>query len=159
MVNIKVKSERLQMYYCKAVIGWNNNAFRWILLEHSEWGKTLKEYVKYAVPTIVCCFTGRSATLMLLLYNVHASLLGDTGYYFCKEVVLMSRVNRRAARLDVAQMPWGIIVCSPFMVDIMYVEPCKIARVQDPRIKVLWISVMRLGLIDIKGVFRSKQAA
>ena len=38
--------------------------------------------------------------------------LGVPGFDFRQEVVLKSRVNWRAVRSDIAQMPWGVIVRS-----------------------------------------------
>ena len=75
----------------------------------------------------VGCSIGRSA-------NVHVSILldlslGAPGFNFCQEVVLKSRVNWRAVCSDVAQMPWGVNVRSPVMVDVLDVEIGRIIEV------------------------------
>ena len=48
--------------------------------------------------------------------------------------MLKSRVNWRAIRSDVAQMPWGVIVGSPIMVDVLDAELERIIKVRVPRI-------------------------
>ena len=55
---------------------------------------------------------------------------------FSQEVLLKSRVNWRAVRSDVAQMPWGVIVRSPVMVDVLNAELDRIIEVKAPSIKV-----------------------
>ena len=47
--------------------------------------------------------------------------LGAPGFDLSQEVVLKSRMNWRAVRSDIAQMPWGVIVRSPVMVQFFLV--------------------------------------
>ena len=61
--------------------------------------------------------------------------LGAPGFDFSQEVVLKSRVNWRAVRSDVAHMPWGAIVRSPVMVDVLNKELGRIIEVRVPSVK------------------------
>ena len=74
-------------------------------------------------------------------YHSHVSIVldlshGAPGFDLRHEVVLESRENWRAVRLDVAQMPWGVIVRSPVMVVVLVAELGRIVIVRVPSIKV-----------------------
>ena len=62
--------------------------------------------------------------------------LGAPGFDFTQEVVLTSIVNCRVVRSDVAQMPLGVIACSPVMVDVLDVELGRIIEVRVTSTKV-----------------------
>ena len=82
----------------------------------------------------VSCSNGRSA-------HSHVGILLDLSlgarcFDFSQEVVLKSRVNWQNIRSTVAQMPWGAIVRSPVMVDVLDVKLGRIVRDHVPRIEV-----------------------
>ena len=51
------------------------------------------------------------------------------GFVVYQEVVLKSRVNWQVVRSDVAQMPWGVIIHSPVIGDVLDTELGKIIRI------------------------------